>query len=122
MSSFYRDVENGHVLCSPIKLINGRQVKPLIIGDPAYKVTTWLMKPYSQTGLLSNDHRIFNRKLSSVRVVVEQAFGLLKGRWRCLLDVLNEETKHTPTTIIACCALHNICVDMADDTPIDIIM
>ena len=42
------------------------------------------MKLYTGTGL-SQAQRQFNYRLSRARVVVECAFGRLKGRWRSLL-------------------------------------
>ena len=54
-------------------------------------------------------------------VVVEQAFGLLKGRWRCLLNKLDESEKTVSSTIIGCCILHNICLEVNDPTEIDFV-
>jgi hypothetical protein len=78
------------------------------------------MKPYTLTGVLTEAQKKYNHKLSSLRVIVEQAFGMLKGRWRCLQDTLNEDVSRIPTTIIACCVLHNICKETGDNTPIDV--
>ena len=49
----------------------------------------------------------FNKSLSGARVVVEQAFGLLKGRCNCLLDTLDESAQKVLSTIIPSCILHN---------------
>ena len=54
-------------------------------------------------------------------MVVEQAFGLLKGRWRCLLNKLDESVEKVSSTIIACCTLHNICLEVNDPTEIDFV-
>ena len=58
----------------------------------------WLMKPYPGAGL-SPKERKFNTSLSRAHVVVECAFGRLKGRWRPLLkrnDVMYRTTISSP--------------------------
>ena len=42
-------------------------------------------------------------------MVVEGAFGRLKGRWRSLLKCNDTNVKFLPKYIAACCVLHNIC-------------
>ncbi|KAG6933394.1 hypothetical protein G0U57_019371, partial [Chelydra serpentina] len=67
----------------------------------------WLMKPY--TGALDSDKELFNCRLSKCRMVVECAFGRLKGRWRSLLTRSDLSETNIPTVIAACCVLHNLC-------------
>ncbi|CAH3147431.1 unnamed protein product [Pocillopora meandrina] len=50
------------------------------------------MKPFKQTPTLTESQLRFNRALSQARVVIEQAFGILKGPWRCLYKPLEEKT------------------------------
>ena len=71
------------------------------------------MKPYPGIRCTQAQQN-FNRKLSSKRVLIEQAFGLLKGRWRCLYKVMEDYTINVSETIIACCVLHNIYLDRGD--------
>jgi len=61
MSSLLIAKENGNILHSPMRGIGGTQVP--------------------QTRALIDSQRDFNKSLSSVRVVIEQAFGLLKEQW-----------------------------------------
>ena len=60
---------------------NNISIRSLIIGDPAYPLCEWLMKPYPLADIPARQET-FNRNLSRARVVVEQAFGQLEGRWR----------------------------------------
>ena len=86
----------------------------LIIGDPAYPLLEWLMKTYSDTGRLTRQKLYFNYRLSRARNVAENAFGRLKGRWRCLLKRNDSSLEHTCTQIAACCTLHNICETLGE--------
>lgn len=62
----------------------------------------------------------FNFKHSSTRVYIEQAFGLLKGRFRILKHVNIYRTELIPTLIVACCVLHNICMQRGDSIEPDV--
>ncbi|TGZ47119.1 putative nuclease HARBI1, partial [Temnothorax longispinosus] len=65
----------------------------------------------------------FNHRLSSARISVERSIGLLKGRWRYLLDKLPmTRTNLIPYYIITCCVLHNICLLRNDRIEIPIIV
>lgn len=55
-----------------------------ILGDGAYPLTSTLMVPFKDNGHLSDIQLKFNKCLSSSRVVIEQAFGKLIGRFRKL--------------------------------------
>ena len=77
------------------------------------------MKPYTNA-LLSTEPGYFGFQQSQVRVVVEGAYGQLKGRW------LTHKKKTTTITTatkgdyhcmtLACIVRHNICIDNHDDT------
>lgn len=55
-----------------------------ILGDGAYPLTEGLLVPYKDNGHLTQKQKNFNRKLSSTRVLIEQAFGKLIGGFRKL--------------------------------------
>ena len=65
------------------------------------------MKPYSNRGNLSPEEARFNFALSRSRVVVENAFGRLKGRFQCIVKILDTTSENIATT---CCILHNFCI------------
>ncbi|XP_036329886.1 protein ALP1-like [Rhagoletis pomonella] len=87
------------------KLINGVETPLFLIGDPAYPLLPWLIKPY--TGSLNAAEESFNCHLSSARIVVENAFGRLKGRWRCLTKRIDVNPTFVPQVVLACAILHN---------------
>uniref|UniRef100_A0A1X7U837 Uncharacterized protein n=1 Tax=Amphimedon queenslandica TaxID=400682 RepID=A0A1X7U837_AMPQE len=73
------------VLKNQSRVIHNVVVPLHIVADPAYPLLTWVMKPFSDNGKLSADQINFNYHLSKARVVTENAFGRMKGRWRCLM-------------------------------------
>jgi DDE superfamily endonuclease len=89
-----------------------------ILGDGGYPNLSWLIVPYKDIGRgLTQKQTYFNFKHSQTRIKVEQAFGLLKGRWRCLLHNLEISFEIVSHIITACCILHNICEERHDFLP-----
>ena len=85
------------ILVSPvIHTGTGVEIKPLLVADPAYKLTSWCVKPYPETAAITPRQIDFNKTLHSARVVVEQAFGMLKRSWHCLLLKLDESIDKNP--------------------------
>ena len=67
------------------------------------------MKPYIDRGNLTPEERSCNIKHSTTRVVVENAFGRLKGRFRSIGKRLDVKVENACNVIAACCVLHNYC-------------
>lgn len=94
-----------------------------LIGDAAYKILKTLLVPYKDNGHLTEKQKNYNYCLSSTRMVVERSIGLLKGRFRILLDRLPmRRIDLIPKYIMACCVLHNICIMRNDMIEIPIIV
>ena len=113
-SKLFHKCESGTCLPNWDVKLGNTDVPLLILGDPAYPLRPWLMKPFSDTGL-TRKQRQFNYRLSRARVVVENGFGRLKGRWRCLMKRIDNDIKFVPTIILTCCILHNVCETHGDE-------
>jgi hypothetical protein len=91
------------------EVFNGTEVPLLLVGDAAYPLLPFLMKPFPDRRNLPNMHNVFNYRLSRARMTVECAFGRLKGRWRCLLKRNDTHISMIPNLVMCCAILHNIC-------------
>lgn len=85
-----------------------------IIGDKAYPLRRWCITPYINRGDLTLKQRHFNTTLARVRQAIERTFALLKGRFRRLKYLDMSRTDLIPATILACCVLHNLCLNNSD--------
>lgn len=80
-----------------------------LIGDAAFPLKTWLMKPFPIRNNMPILESNYNYRLSSARMTIENSFGRLKGRWRILLKKPDVHVE-TMRKIIHCCfILHNYC-------------
>lgn len=85
-----------------------------LLGDGAYPLRQSLLVPYRNNGRLTEKHTNYNTKHATTRVVIERAFGLLKGRFRRLRYVEARCPDNIVTTIVAACVLHNACMEWQD--------
>ena len=112
-SNFYKNV--GNIMPKGSKSIDGKEIPYVILGDPAYPLLPWLLKNYNYDRNISPEMDSFNVYLNKGRVVVENAFGRLKARWRILCKRSEVNHKFMATIVLACCILHNIC-EMSKET------
>ena len=114
LSGFYELAEKQQILAGPSRELRGKEVRPLVVGDSAYPLTKWLIKPYSDRGVLTREKRKFNTKLRASRSVVDRALRMLKARF----GIVTKKTEQRPAsfnkTLTAACVLHNICIDRGD--------
>ncbi|XGW20128.1 hypothetical protein V3C99_003730, partial [Haemonchus contortus] len=93
------------------------EVKGVLIGDSAYAAETFLLKPLNTTRTRQEER--YNRAICSARVLVEQAFGILKRQFH----ILHAECRYSPAKvariIVACCVLRNIAINRNEPTDFD---
>ena len=81
-----------------------------LLGDAAYPIQPCLLTPYRRVGKLPRRKRRFNRKFCATRVVIENAFGILKQRFRQLQLLEFHKVDKINKFVITCCVLHNMCI------------
>jgi hypothetical protein len=107
-SLFRALIENKLNLPPPSALPGDTQKLPFfLVGDEAFPLRKFLMKPYPQRNL-SHDQRIFNYRLSRARRIVENAFGILASRFRIFLKPINVSPERAELMVLAACTLQNM--------------
>ncbi|KAJ8910922.1 hypothetical protein NQ315_014256 [Exocentrus adspersus] len=81
-----------------------------LLGDSAYPSLEWLVTPFKNNGHLNEAQKKFNYDHSATRIVVENTFGLWKGRFRKLQKFDNYSIPFIVNCVVARCVLHNICI------------
>ncbi|CAC5355615.1 unnamed protein product [Mytilus coruscus] len=84
-----------------------KKVPFVVVGDEAFPLKEYLMKPYPQRGGLDDSQRIFYYRLSRARRIVENAFGILCNRFRVLRAPILSSPDKVEKIVLCCCALHN---------------
>ncbi|KAK0142954.1 putative nuclease HARBI1 [Merluccius polli] len=94
----------------------------MLLGDSAYisREYAFITTPKRDNGALTIHDQRQNTQISRGRVVVEQAFGRLKCKWRRLRDLQNTRLDVVVMLIMSACMLHNLCagpIDICEDHP-----
>ncbi|XP_074034666.1 uncharacterized protein [Leptinotarsa decemlineata] len=100
---------NNRFNMPPPKILPGSKIllPHVLVGDEAYPLKTYLMRPFPSSNL-DDSRRIFNERLSRARVTIECAYGIMTNKWRVFLKAIETDTKHAKLIIKVGCLLHNI--------------
>ncbi|KAK8772751.1 hypothetical protein V5799_024004 [Amblyomma americanum] len=85
-----------------------------ILGDAAYPIREHLLTPFKHYGPMTAAKTNYNQCHATTRVIIENAFGMLKQRFRQLRYVEFTTVDKITKFVVACCVLHNICLDGGD--------
>ncbi|XP_065192484.1 uncharacterized protein LOC135823569 [Sycon ciliatum] len=83
-------------------------VRPYLVGDSVFALTTTMMKIYHDDGQLTPQQLSFNAAQIRARRVVECAFGRLKGRFSVVHECNIKDPHFASQVGLLCCGLHNI--------------
>ena len=113
--SLRREIESGNLRLpeesqlpeSPIK------VPFVFLGDEAFPLTEYLMRPYPLSQLQEGDENdVFNYRLSRARMVVECSFGIMVAKFRLLGKAIETKVENAVYIVKAITLLHNIIIDL----------
>ena len=79
----------------------------VLTGDDVFALTDYLLKPYPQSKM-TVEERIFNYRLSQMRRISENGFGILTSRWRILCTPILLELGKVKHIVLAALTLHNL--------------
>ena len=91
----------------PRKLLDSDKTTPLVLlGDDAFTLKAYLMKPFTQRGL-TDEKRVYNYRQSRARRISENLFGIISNRWRVLRAPILLAPESVKNIAMAILVLHN---------------
>ena len=117
-SNFGKKYMNHQLGIPGDKMLPNYQSDPVPhVVDEGFPLLPILTRPYPKAdgNSVPREEAIFNFRLSSARMVVENAFGIFSQRWHLFDRRIPLEVKHVDVVVQACVCLHNFVVE---DKPI----
>ncbi|XP_044584114.1 uncharacterized protein LOC123264735 [Cotesia glomerata] len=79
----------------------------VLVGDEAFQLTNYLLRPYPGRSGLNKEKSIYNYRLSRARRTIENSFGIIVSLWRILKKPIDATVENTIDMIQAIICLHN---------------
>jgi len=79
----------------------------VLVGDEAFPLTCYMMRPYSRSKNLTIKKKIFNYRLSRARRTIECSFGILVARWRIFRRPIIAHVSTAKIAVQSATAIHN---------------
>ena len=104
-----KSIENGTASLPQDSRIheNSLQMPYVLLGDDAFALKRYMMKPYPQKNL-SVDKRIYNYRHSRGRRISENLFGILANRWKIYHTKILLQPEKLESLVLTTLALHNM--------------
>lgn len=87
--------------------VNGPSIPYVLLGDEAFALTNYMMRPYPRRNNLDFSRKVFNYRLSRARRTVECSFGVLSARWRVYRKPILATVENSIKIMQATVCLHN---------------
>ena len=81
------------------------------VGDAAYSIASFLLTPHAGKQNLTEEQDSYNFYHSSCRIHIEQAFGILKSRWRVFSRKLKYNLERMTAILDVALRLHNFVIN-----------
>lgn len=95
-------------LPEPEKLtVDGVPLPYVLVGDEAFQLSDYLLRPYPSKSGLNQEKGIFNYRISRARRTIENAFGIMVSQWRILKKPMEGTVENIVSTVQAIVCLHN---------------
>lgn len=86
---------------------NGSVMQYCLVGDEAFPLKEYMLRPFPGKGGLTKERHIFNYRLSRARRTIENTFGILASQWRIFRKPIIGKVETVEKIVQATVCLHN---------------